>query len=106
MGPVRTQPLDEAVALMVRRAHVIEAAVHDAGPWEIGWGMRVVLAERTVTDNAVTFRAVFEAPIDCVDVGYGTCAWLRLRTEGVAFREVEPPPEGDHEFVITWRFEV
>ena len=82
-------------------ARMLEAAVHDPGPWSFRWGGIEVPAERTLTDEGVVFTGSF--PDVC---------WIERPTEGLEIRcagevmgmrrvdEVEHP--GDTGFVVTW----
>lgn len=82
-------------------ARMLEAAVHDAGPWTFRWGGIEVPAERTLTDEGVVFTGRF--PDVC---------WLRRPTDGLTIlcdgtvmgmrRVEETEHPGDTAFVITW----
>jgi hypothetical protein len=53
--------VDLGVARLVYEAHVLERAVHDPGPWELGCGHYRVKAWRVLHNDSVTFEAMFVA---------------------------------------------
>lgn len=82
-------------------ARMLEAAVHDKGPWTFRWGGIEVPAERTVSADGVTFVGRF--PEVC---------WLRRPTDGLLLlcdgkvmgmrRVDEDEHPGDTGFCVTW----
>lgn len=91
--------LDAAQALFAAR--MLEAAVHDDGPWTFRWGGIEVPATKEITEDGVVFVGVF--PDVCYlsppDGGLallcdGTVMGIRQIKEG------EHP--GDTRFVVTW----
>lgn len=99
---METQPsIDLDVAQALFAARMLEAAVHDPGPWSFRWGGIEVPAERTLTDEGVVFTGRF--PDVC---------WIQRPTDGLVILcngvvmgmrridEVEHP--GDTGFTVTW----
>lgn len=91
--------LDAAQALFAAR--MLEAAVHDPGPWSFRWGGIEVPAERAITSEGVTFTGHF--PDIC---------WLRRPTDGLLIlcngtimgirRVDETEHPGDTGFEVSW----
>lgn len=54
--------LDTRIAQAVYRARLVEAGLHDEGPWFIEWCGVIHAAIREITDGVVTFKATFEPP--------------------------------------------
>jgi hypothetical protein len=53
--------IDLAVSRAVTRIHALERAVHDSGHWTMELAGRVVPAQRTITEDGVSFVATFPA---------------------------------------------
>lgn len=51
--------IDTLVAQAVYRAHLMESALHDKGPWEIQVGDAIEPAHREITETEVIFTAWF-----------------------------------------------
>lgn len=91
--------LDAAQALFAAR--MLEAAVHDDGPWTFRWGGIEVPASKEITDEGVVFVGVF--PDVC---------WIDRPKDGLAIlcngviMGIRQPKKGEHpgdtRFVVTW----
>lgn len=90
--------IDTLVATAVFRARLIERALHDAGPWSIGYADQVLPAERIIEDDRIVFRAVL--PRQCWVVPPDSRLVLRSGEDVVAVREIEHL--GDGGFVLDW----
>ena len=90
--------LDASQALFAAR--MLEAAVHDPGPWTFQWGSIEIPAERTITPEGVTFTGTFP------DVCYlrRPEGGLLIRCAGavMGIRRVDDQHPGDTSFVVTW----
>lgn len=100
--------LDAKVATAVFRAHQIERALHDQGPWSItvgpltdGWE---IPARKVIGEDHVTFYAVVSLRKDQVLPGHGYIhAELHCGDRIVAIKNL-PPVDGIAE--ISWGFQV
>jgi hypothetical protein len=87
--------LDLQAARAVARAHVIERAVNDPGPWTIRISADEQPAVRVKTPNSVLFVAHFDGGADPAE----TTAWLCCRGREISSRDISPIREP---FVMQW----
>ena len=91
--------LDLAVARAKFRVAQLERALHDPGPWQIGYGPLVVPAVKFTFEDRVTFRAHF--PAHCFLVEPDATLTLLCRGEIVGTSQVLHPGDGEWEAVWT-----
>lgn len=99
MGSNPEVELDAAQALFAAR--MLEAAVHDEGPWSFKWGEVEVPATKTFTDEGVVFTGDF--PEVCYLVRPEGSLLLLCKGTVMGMRspgEFEHP--GDTGFTVTW----
>lgn len=98
MEPTPDLELDAAQALFAAR--MLEAAVHDPGPWTFCWGGIEVPAEKTFTSAGVVFTGEFP------DFCYLTRpeGGLLLRCQGtiMGIRRLDQDDPGDTGFTVNW----
>jgi hypothetical protein len=87
--------LDLAVARAAFRVRQLERALHDPGPWQIGYGPLVVPAVKFTFEDRVVFRAHF--PAHCYLTVPEPVLTLLCDGEVVGTRPVEHPGDGEWE---------
>jgi hypothetical protein len=97
------EPSDTAVAQGVYRAHLVEKALHDRGPWYVQWSGLVRRADRYVEGGIVNFRVIFE--VEEIPDEPSSLLNLMLRDHVVATRLLPDLLEvpRDQPLVIDWR---
>jgi len=88
--------LDHLVSSAVYQAHLLERAVHDAGPWTITVGSQALVADRVLLPTGVQFTVRME-PTEADE------AVLSCNGEVLAIRSIEP---ADHPSVLQWVVEI
>jgi hypothetical protein len=92
--------LDERVAHLVSRAHLLERAVHSADGWSISRSGREAPAIRELMEDRVVFTVHFQAPGE-----YGPDSWLFHHGECLSYLRV-PPITIDPGRVFTFSWEL
>lgn len=90
--------LELAASQALYAARLLEAAVHDDGPWAMRWGTIEVPATRRITEDGVVFEATF--PDACYLADPGPHLLLLCRGEILGLRVMDHP--GDTQFAVLW----